>query len=70
MRCHLFKSVQFDFEEGNFKSGLGIELLLVYSLLLLRNHRHVLLKLTRDPTDPILDTGFLIVPHAQCKSRG
>ena len=25
-RCHLFKSVQFDFEEGNFRSGL-IELL-------------------------------------------
>ena len=24
--CHLFKSVQFDFEEGNFRSGL-IELL-------------------------------------------
>ena len=26
MTCHLFKSVQFDFEEGNFRSGL-IELL-------------------------------------------
>ena len=25
--CHLFKPVQFDFEEGNFKSGFGIELL-------------------------------------------
>ena len=27
MMCHLFKLVQFDFEEGNFKSGFGIELL-------------------------------------------
>ena len=27
MICHLFKPVQFDFEEGNFKSGFGIELL-------------------------------------------
>ena len=27
MMCHLFKPVQFDFEEGNFKSGFGIELL-------------------------------------------
>ena len=26
--------------------------------------------LTRDPTDPILDTGFLDVPHAQGTSRG
>ena len=26
MTCHVFKSVQFDFEEGNFRSGL-IELL-------------------------------------------
>ena len=26
--CHLFRSVQFDFEEGNFESGLGIKLLL------------------------------------------
>ena len=26
--CHLFKLVQFDFEEENFKSGFGIELLL------------------------------------------
>ena len=22
--CHLFKTVQFDFEEGKFESGLGI----------------------------------------------
>ena len=27
MTCHLFKSVQFGFEEGNFKSGFGVELL-------------------------------------------
>ena len=27
MMCHLLKPVQFDFEEGNFKSGFGIELL-------------------------------------------
>ena len=27
MMCHLFKLVQFDFEDGNFKSGFGIELL-------------------------------------------
>ena len=27
MMCHLFKLVQFDFEEGNFKSGFEIELL-------------------------------------------
>ena len=26
--CHLFKTVQFDFEEGNFESGFGIKLLL------------------------------------------
>ena len=26
--CYLFRSVQFDFEEGNFESGLGIKLLL------------------------------------------
>ena len=25
---------------------------------------------TRDPTDPVLDTGFLNVPHAQGISRG
>ena len=25
---HLFKTVQFDFEEGNFESGLGIKVLL------------------------------------------
>ena len=30
--CHLFKSVQFDFEEGNFKSGFGIELLLAFTI--------------------------------------
>ena len=27
MMCHLFKLVQFDFEEGNFRSSFGIELL-------------------------------------------
>ena len=27
MMCHLFESVQFDFEEGNFRSGFEIELL-------------------------------------------
>ena len=26
--------------------------------------------ITRDPMDPILDTGFLNVPHAQGTSRG
>ena len=26
MTRHLFKSVQFDFEEGNFRSGFGIKL--------------------------------------------
>ena len=25
MMCHLFKSVQFDFDDGNFRSGFGIE---------------------------------------------
>ena len=29
-----------------------------------------LFALTRDPTDPILDTGFLNVPHAQGISLG
>ena len=24
MTCHLFKSVEFDFEKGNFRSGFGI----------------------------------------------
>ena len=28
MTCHLFKSVQFDFDEGNFRSGFGTLLLL------------------------------------------
>ena len=32
MMCHLFKPVQFDFEEGNFKSGYGIELLLSFAM--------------------------------------
>ena len=27
MTCHLFKTAQFDFEEGNLKAGFGIELL-------------------------------------------
>ena len=31
MTCHLFKSVQFDFEEGNFRSDLKIELLLSFA---------------------------------------
>ena len=30
--CHLFRSVQFDFEEGNFESGLGIKLLLSFAI--------------------------------------
>ena len=30
--CHLFKTVQFDFEEGNFESGLGIKLLLLLAI--------------------------------------
>ena len=28
--CHLFKMVQFDFEEVNFESGFGIKLLLLF----------------------------------------
>ena len=28
MMCHLFKSVQFDFDEGNFRSVSRMELLL------------------------------------------
>ena len=32
MMCHLFKPVQFDFEEGNFKSDYGIELLLSFAM--------------------------------------
>ena len=30
--CHLFKIVQFDFEEGNFESGLGIKVLLSFAI--------------------------------------
>ena len=30
--CHLFSSVQFDFEEGNFEFGLGIKLLLSFAI--------------------------------------
>ena len=30
--CHLFKTAQFDFEEGNFESGLGIKLLLSFAI--------------------------------------
>ena len=30
--CHLLKSVQLDFEEGNFGSGFGIELLLSFAI--------------------------------------
>ena len=30
--CHLFRSVQFDFEEGNFESGFGIKLLLSFAI--------------------------------------
>ena len=43
MMCHLFKLVQFDFEEGNFKSGLGMSY--CHHLLWLRKNQHVLLKL-------------------------
>ena len=43
MMCHLFKPVQFDFEEGNFKSGLGLNY--CHPLLWLRKHQAVLLKL-------------------------
>ena len=32
MTCHLFRSVQFDFEEGNFESGFGIKLLLSFAI--------------------------------------
>ena len=30
--CHLFKTAQFDFEEGNFESGFGIKLLLLFAI--------------------------------------
>ena len=30
--CHLFSIVQFDFEEGNFESGLGTKLLLSFAI--------------------------------------
>ena len=30
--CYLFRSVQFDFEEGNFESGFGIKLLLSFAI--------------------------------------
>ena len=32
MLCHLFKSVQFDFEKGNFRSGFGIQLILSFAI--------------------------------------
>ena len=32
MTCHLFKSVQFDFEEGNLIFGFGIKLLLLFAI--------------------------------------
>ena len=32
MMCHLFKPVQVDFEEGNFKSGFGIEVLPLFAI--------------------------------------
>ena len=32
MMGHSFKPLQFDFEEGNFKSGFGIELLLSFAI--------------------------------------
>ena len=41
--CHLFRSVQFDFKEGNFESSFGINYC-YHSLLLHKNHP-VLLKL-------------------------
>ena len=40
--CHLFKMVQFDFEEVNFESGLGLNY--CYRLLLLCKNQPVLLK--------------------------
>ena len=30
--CHLFKMVQFDFEEGNLEAGFGIKLLLSFAI--------------------------------------
>ena len=30
--CHLFKTAQFDFEEGNFESGFGTKLLLSFAI--------------------------------------
>ena len=42
--CHLFKTAQFDFEEGNLESGLGIKVLLSFALSLCKN-QPVLLKL-------------------------
>ena len=32
IRCHLFKTAQFDFEEGNFESSFGIKLLLSFAI--------------------------------------
>ena len=32
MTRYLFKSIQFDFEEGNFRSGSGIKLLLSFAI--------------------------------------
>ena len=32
MTYHLFKTVQFDFEEGDFESGLGIKVLLSFAI--------------------------------------
>ena len=32
MTCHLFKTVQFDFKEGNLRSGSGNKLLLSFAV--------------------------------------
>ena len=32
MTCHLFKTVQFDFKEGNLRSGSGNKLLLSFAI--------------------------------------
>ena len=42
--CHLFKMVQFDFEEVNFESGFGIELLLSFAVAAIGKNQPLLLK--------------------------
>ena len=32
MMCHLLKTVQFDFKEGNLRSGFGNKLLLLFAI--------------------------------------